>query len=153
MQTPECLKLLALDEEDLAVLSAHSQDAVMKVGDLTYLPRENRFAVVMNRFIWEKADGRRKTYERRRTALVFDRVKAVSTSHLRRECRDAVLDLLAIGFEETEAPAGYILLVFAGGAAIRLEVECIEARLADLGTAWATQAMPRHELAADTAKA
>jgi len=153
MQMPECLKLLALDDEDLAVLSAHSQDAVMKVGDLTYLPKENRFALVMNRFIWEKADGRRKSYERRRTAVVFDRVKAVSTSHLRRDCRNAVLDLLAISFEETDTPAGNILLVFAGGAAIRLEVECIEARLADLGTAWATQAMPHHELATDSAEA
>ena len=153
MQTPECLKLLALDEEDLAVLSAHSQDAVMKVGDLTYLPKENRFALMMNRFIWEKADGRRPSYERRRTALVFDRVKAVSTSHLRQDCRAAVLDLLAISFEETDTPAGNILLLFAGGAAVRLEVECIEARLADLGTAWATQAMPHHELATDSAEA
>ena len=55
------LKLCAFDEEDLAVLSAHSQDAVLKVGDMVYLPQERRFAVAMNRFIWEKAaDGKRK---------------------------------------------------------------------------------------------
>ena len=80
MVEAERLKLQGLDEEDLAVLSAHVQDAVLKVGDLLYLPQEQRFAVGMNRFIWEKADGRRRTYERRRTALTFDRVKAVQVS-------------------------------------------------------------------------
>ena len=146
MTTPDCLKLLALDDEDLAVIAAHTQDAVMKVADLQYLPREGRFVLEINRFIWEKAEGGRKTYERRRTALVFDRVKAVRRTCLRQDSHDAVLDLLTITFEETDAPGGNILLVFAGGAAIRLEVECIEARLADLGTAWATRAMPQHEL-------
>ena len=43
MVEAERLKLLALDEEDLAVLSAHVQDAVLKVGDLVYLPKEQRF--------------------------------------------------------------------------------------------------------------
>jgi Protein of unknown function (DUF2948) len=152
MAKPDCLKLLALDEEDLAVVSAYVQDAVMKVGDLAYLPNEGRFALAMNRFIWEKCEGGRKTYERRRTALVFDRVTAVSTSHLRRDRPDAVLELLAISFEASDSPAGSVFLVFAGGAAVRLEVECIEARLADLGAAWATALMPQHDLAADPVK-
>lgn len=146
MSEPDCLKLLALDDEDLAILSAHVQDAVLKVGDLTYLPRESRFALVVNRFIWEKCDGRRADFERRRTALVFDRVKAVSTSRLRRDRPDAVLELLAISFEATDAPGGTLTLVFAGGAAVRLEVECIETRLADLGAAWATSKKPEHDL-------
>ena len=72
------LKLCAFDEEDLAVLSAHTQDAVLKVGDMVYLPQERRFALAMNRFIWEKAaDGKRKAYERRRSVLSFDRVRTV----------------------------------------------------------------------------
>jgi hypothetical protein len=153
MSQPDCLKLLALDDEDLSVLSAHVQDAVMKVGDMEYLPREGRFALVVNRFIWEKCDGRRADFERRRTALVFDRVKAARTSRLRRDRPDAVLELLAISFEPGEAPGGSLTLIFAGGAAVRLEVECIEARLADLGAAWATTAMPEHDLSADTASA
>jgi hypothetical protein len=151
MVEAERLKLLALDEEDLAVLSAHVQDAVLKVGDLVYLPKEQRFAVGMNRFIWEKADGRRRDYERRRTALTFDRVKAVQCSHLRRDRPDAVLELLAISFEPTDQPSGYITLYFAGGGAVRFEVECIEVRLADLGAAWATTAKPVHDIAAETA--
>lgn len=147
----ERLKLLALDEEDLAVLSAHVQDAVLKVGDLLYLPKEQRFAVGMNRFIWEKADGRRRTYERRRTALSFDRVKAVQAIHIRQDRPDAVLELLAISYEPVEAPGGFMTLHFAGGGKIRLDVECIETRLADLGTAWATTAKPVHDVAAGTA--
>jgi Protein of unknown function (DUF2948) len=147
----DCLKLAALDEEDLAVLSAHVQDAVLKVADMVYLPKEGRFVVAMNRFIWERAGDKRPAYERRRAALTFDRVRAAKTSRIRRDQGEAVLNLLAIEFDPSDAPAGAIDLVFAGGGAVRLEVECIEARLADLGAAWATAAKPRHDLEADKA--
>ena len=150
MSDRDRLKLLALDEEDLAVLSAYVQDAVLKVGDLAWLPKEQRFALAMNRFIWENAEGARRTYERRRAVLSFDRVTRVSTSHIRRDRPDAVLELLAVEFEATDAPAGAVTLIFAGGGALRLEVECIEARLADLGVAWATAARPVHDLSIDT---
>lgn len=151
MVDAERLKLLALDEEDLAVLSAHVQDAVLKVGDLVYLPKEQRFAIGMNRFIWEKADGQRRSYERRRTALSFDRVKSVQACQIRRDRPDAILELLAVSFEPVDSPGGLITLYFAGGGKVRLEVECIETRLADLGTAWATTAKPVHDIATETA--
>jgi hypothetical protein len=153
MADSDRLKLAAFDEEDLAVLSAHAQDAVLKVADLVYLPKERRFAIGMNRFIWEKAaDGSRQDFERRRAALTFDRVLSVKTSKIRRDRSEAVLELLAVAFEATDPPAGAITIFFAGGAAIRLEVEVIEARLADLGAAWATKAKPSHDLAAGEAK-
>ena len=153
MTEPDRLKLLAMDDEDLAVISAHVQDAVLKVGDLVNLPKERRFALGMNRFIWEKADGRRENFERRRAALTFDRVLSVKTSRVRRDRPEAVMELLAVGFEATETPAGHVTLYFAGGGAVRLEVECIEARLADLGAAWATRKKPSHDLAPDKADA
>ena len=141
------LKLCAVDEEDLAVLSAHTQDAVLKVGDMVHLPQEGRFAVAMNRFIWEKAaDGKRKAYERRRSVLSFDRVRTVRSSRIDRKRPDAVLELLAVSFETADTPAGKVTLVFAGGGAVQLDVEVIEARLADLGAAWATSAKPEHDL-------
>jgi len=141
------LRLCAVDDEDLAVLSAHTQDAVLKVGDMVWLPQEGRFAVAMNRFIWEKAaDGKRKAYERRRSVLSFDRVTAVRSSRIDRERKDAVLELLAVSFETADTPAGKVTLVFAGGGAVQLDVEVIEARLADLGAAWATSAKPEHDL-------
>ena len=86
-------------------------------------------------------------------ALTFDRVLSVQTSRIRRDRPEAVLELLAIAFEPGEAPAGSVTLHFAGGGAIRLSVECIEAHLADLGTAWATRLKPSHDAAADKAGA
>lgn len=150
----EHLKLIALDAEDLEVISAHLQDAVMRVGDMTYLPREHRFALVLNRFNWEQAlertpRRRHLSFERRRSGLHFDRVRKVKTRKLDRKARDAVLELLAIRFEENEPPAGLIELVFAGGGTIRLDVECIEAALRDLGASWSTEARPAHTLDED----
>jgi hypothetical protein len=148
----ERLKLAAFDEEDLAVVSAHVQDAVLKVGDMVYLPREGRFALAMNRFSWENAaGGGRKDFERRRAALSFDRVLKVRATKIDRAKPDDVLELLAIAFEATDAPAGKVTLVFAGGAAVQLDVEVIEARLGDLGAAWSTTAKPQHDDAAETA--
>ena len=143
------IRLAAIDAEDLAVISAHVQDAVLKVGDLAYLPREQRFVVAMNRFIWETADGTRKEFERRRAALTFDRVMGVKHSGIDRSRPDAILNLLAVNFEPSgapEDPGGTVTLVFAGGGAVQLTVEVIEVRLADLGAAWATAAKPAHDL-------
>ena len=151
MTDTDQLRLAAVDEEDLSVLSAFVQDAVLKVGDMVYLPKERRFALAMNRFTWEKAeDGARRDFERRRTALTFDRVLGVRTSGVDRAESGKILEMLAIQFEPTDAPQGKITLVFAGGALLEIEVEVIEARLADLGTAWATHAKPNHPLAGET---
>lgn len=143
------LKLAAFDAEDLAVVSAHVQDAVLKVGDVAFIPKEKRFAGVINRFVWEKqpeAGARKKSWERRRSGFHFDRVLAVRSVGIDRSRPDAVLDLLAIAFEPGEEPAGTITLIFAGGGAIALDVECIEAAVRDLGPAWATQCCPEHSL-------
>lgn len=143
------LKLVALDTEDLAVMSAHLQDAVLRVGDIAYMPARNRFAVMVNRFDWESAveeDGgrRKKTYLRRRSALRFDRVLATQVQGINQNAKDAVLELLAIRFEQIDGPEGYIILVFAGDAAIRLHVECIEAEMRDMGPVWRTRRKPEH---------
>lgn len=141
----DLLKLAALDEKDLEIISAHVQDAVMKVDDLTYRAAEKRFLVAMNRFVWEKKTGFfSKPGERRRAVLHFDRVVSVRTQSIDRARGEDVLSLLAIRFVATEPPAGIVELVFAGNASIRLEVECIEARLTDLGAAWDTRSRPVH---------
>ncbi len=144
----DLLKLTALDAEDLEVISAHLQDAVLLVGDMKFLPGESRFAAVVNRFDWQGADAgdREKVYQRRRSGLRFDRVNSVKAQNIRQDASDAVLELLAIKFEATDEPAGHITLVFAGGGAIRLDVECIEAALGDLGPAWQTENRPAHML-------
>jgi hypothetical protein len=141
------LKLVALDETDLEIVSAHTQDAVMKVGELSYLPESRRFVAPMNRFAWEAAQGFfRRRDERRQSVLHFDRVLSARLSGIDRAKPDEILSLLAIRFRPGEAPAGAVELMFSGGGTIRLEVECIEARLADLGGAWQAAARPMHRI-------
>ena len=139
------LKLVALDQQDLEIVSAHVQDAVMKVGDLSFHAAEKRFVVTMNRFVWENRPrffSRRN--ERRRSVLHFESVDAVRTIGISRGREDEVLSLLAIRFQPGDAPAGTVELTCSGGAAIQLDVGYIEARLADLGAAWETGARPAH---------
>ncbi|TBW38791.1 DUF2948 family protein [Siculibacillus lacustris] len=141
------LKLLALDAEDLDILSAHLQDAVMKVGDVHWLAGERRLVLTLNRFVWETADGRRsRSFERRRAALSFARVTRVQSHRLNRDAADTVLELLAVRFTVGDAPSGVVEMIFAGGGELRVEVECLEAALGDLGTAWATGRCPAHEV-------
>jgi hypothetical protein len=135
------LKLLALDSEDLDVISATTQDAVVRVGDMGFAKADHRFALLMNRFAWEE-DGRVK--QRKRAALHFDRVNDVKVSGIDTNAVDGVLELLAIRFNMSDDPAGSIDLEFAGGGTVRLSVECLEARLQDLGAAWAAKATPEH---------
>lgn len=144
--TSDLLKLTALDAQDLEVISSHLQDAVLLVGDMRYLAGEKRFAAVLNRFDWQGAVNGAGDYARRRTGLHFDRVLSARTHNIRKDAEDAVLSLLAIEFTPTDEPSGDITLVFSGGGAIRLEVECIEAAMADLGPAWPTRSRPSHDL-------
>ncbi|WP_346910280.1 DUF2948 family protein [uncultured Roseibium sp.] len=141
------LKLAALDAEDLEVLSAHLQDAVLTVGDIRYLPKERKAIFVVNRFVWDKAaDKRSGEHERRRAALAVTQVSAMKATRIRQDAKGAVLELLAVTFEEGDAPAGRIKLEFAGGGTVLLEVDCIEAQLGDLGAAWSTPNRPAHDL-------
>jgi hypothetical protein len=140
------LKLIALDDQDLSIVSAHVQDAVLKVSDLEFLPAAKRFLLTMNRFVWEAKSGLfRQHNERRQAVLHFDRVLGAKTSGIDRDKPAEVLSLLAISFIEISKPAGIVELIFAGGGAIMLDVECIEARLADIGGAWEATSRPIHK--------
>ena len=139
------LKLTALDADDLSVISAHMQDAVAKVGDIRFLREKQKFSVLANRFAWDAVGGAKQSYERRRSGLQFARVRAARSSGIPQNAETGVLSLLSIGFEPADPPSGTITLNFAGGGTIKLEVECIEAQLDDLGPAWATPHLPAHE--------
>lgn len=141
----DSLKLLALDTEDLAVVSAHLQDAVFKTEGLAYDARHHVFSVAVNRFVWEKAAGRGKTFERRRAMIAFKRVNAVRSLGIDRKDADAVFSLLAVNFTpKDDGPEGVVELVLSGNASIALDVECVEVQLADTGGAWETSLKPRH---------
>jgi hypothetical protein len=139
----ELLKLVALDSEDLAVMSAHLQDAILRAGDVTYLPGERRFALVARRFDWEA--GPSDPPRRRLTGCHFERVLRVRTRGLDRRDPDRVINLLAVTFEETSAPSGVATLMFSDGIAVQLDVECVEAQLTDLGPIWEASERPVHE--------
>jgi hypothetical protein len=139
------LKLHALDAEDLSLVSAHLQDALARVCDFTYLPQKRRFALVASRFDWSaEAEGR---LERVRTGLHFEGVTRARCRHVARDRPDAVLSLLAVVFEPgAEPPEGRVRLIFAGGADILLDVECLEAQLTDIGPRWTVASRPMHKL-------
>lgn len=143
------LKLIALDAEDLGVFSAHLQDAVLKVGDMAFLKKERRFAAIVNRFDHVSPEAQSKKRQqgiRRRAALRLERVNRAQLQNIDIKHKDRVLVLLALHYEAgPKVPSGDVTLLFAGGAAIKLEVECIEAELRDLGAAWKTKSLPNHD--------
>lgn len=145
----ELLKLAALDTEDLTVISAHLQDAILRPEDLSYLVGEKRFALALRRFDWSA--GPDAPPRRRLTGLHFERVLSVKTRGLKPGADATPLSLLAITFTPGDPPSGQIEILFSGNGTIRLEVECIEARMKDLGPVWETAARPGHDDAAGPA--
>jgi hypothetical protein len=140
------LRLLAEDAEDLAVISAALQDAVAKVGDLSFERGPRRFTLALNRFRWEAGV---RAQERVRSALQFAGVMDVKARGVMMGDPEAVVAILAIVFEgsgEAEDPSGALHLQLAGGGDIRLEVECIDAVLADVSEPWAAVRAPRHRV-------
>lgn len=133
------LRLVALDSEDLAVISAHLQGATMRVGDMVHLPKTRRFVLAGARFDWLLA--RHGGLERRAVGLHFETVTKVMRTGFD-QTPDRELDLLAIVFLPGLAPSGTVMLSFAGGAAIRLEVECLEVALSDTGPRWSVERQP-----------
>jgi|SRR5919204_3353288 Protein of unknown function (DUF2948) len=140
----EPVKFVALDRDDLEVISAHVQDALVKVADILWRPQEKRLVVALCRFDWLSAQARPPELRRCRSVLRFDRVNSCKCRSVNPAGKDAILNLLAIEFQETDAPAGVVTLTFSGGGVLRLEVECLESELADLGPSWPTAARPIH---------
>lgn len=140
------LRLAALDEDDLKIVSAHVQDATLQPGDIRWDKQAGRVLLEVNRFVWENRPRLRfrQRYERRRSVLHFEGVTGLQANGISPSKQEEVLVLLAVSFEPGEAPGGTVHLTFAGPHALRLEVDFVEARLADLGAAWDTLNRPRH---------
>jgi hypothetical protein len=136
------LRLLAEDADDLEVISAALQDAVTRIGDIRWERGARRLTIAFNRFRWEAADGRG---ERVRAGFQLGGVQEVKARNLRAEAKDAVLELLALTFEVTDAPGGRITFAFADGGDLAADVECVDAALADLSAPWPAPHKPGHE--------
>jgi len=145
----EALKLIAQTPVDLTIISSLMQDTTVLVGDMAWLPSENRFALVGNRYRWEKKGWfRRPRGERVRSALHFSGVNSAQLSAIDLTQKDMVLDLLNIEAHEESQEAGggvSILLNFAGGASIRLSAEAVDAVVTDLTGAWEAKVRPDHK--------
>ncbi|MET3527958.1 DUF2948 family protein [Phenylobacterium koreense] len=140
MTQPARLRLLAEDADDLNVIAAALQDAVGKIGDISYEPTARRLTLALNRYRWEAKRG-----ERVRAALQLGSVLKVQARKLRRGAKDAVIELLSVSFEPGEAPGGVVTFTFAGGGDLRAEVECLDVVLADVSAPWSTSRRPQHE--------
>lgn len=151
------LKIIARDAEDLTVVSACLQDALIPLNEMRYLPRERRFIMVANRFRWERASEAKPApqssavdapfdsdedfgaLQRVNTGICIDRVVAVRSRGIDQSKPDEFLSLLSLHFD-----GGALNLLFAGGGTIQIEVEALAIYLRDLGTAWPTQWQPDH---------
>jgi hypothetical protein len=133
MSAPEQLRLVALDAEDLSVISAHVQDARIQAADIVWRQDEKRLVVGLNRLDWEQTLSGGTAPRRLLAALRFDRVLACKSRNIDLEQPKAVLELVGIEFHPAEPPGGSALLLFGHGGALRLDVECLECELTDLG--------------------
>ena len=128
------LRLIAQEMRDLEVLAALVQDAVFPITEMTYAKRQHRFALLLNRFRWEDSPAAKRKgrpFERVRSLLVFDTVLGVRSQNIDRGDQDAVLSLLSVGFSPKEQ-GGMVEIVLAGGGALSLQVEALEATLTDV---------------------
>lgn len=137
------LRLLAEDADDLAIISAALQDAVARIGDIHWEPSAKRLTLAFNRYRREAVDG---NGERVRTGVQLGCVLGVKARNLRREAKDAVVQLLALTFEPGEAPGGVVTFAFADGGDLAATVECVDAAMADVSEPWAVEARPEHEV-------
>jgi len=128
------LKLIAFDADDLAVISAHVQDARVQTADIVWRQGEKRLVVGMSRLDWEQTLAGETAPRRLIAALRFDRVLACKARNIDVQAPEAALELVGIEFHPGDAPSGSALLMFSQGGALRLDVECLECELTDLGT-------------------
>jgi hypothetical protein len=127
------LKLIALDADDLAVISAHVQDALVQTSDIIWRQGEKRLVLGMNRLDWEQTLAGETSPRRLIAALRFDRVLACKSRNINLEAPETALELLGIEFHAGDPPSGSAVLLFSHGGVLRLDVECLECELTDLG--------------------
>ncbi len=133
----EPLRLLAEDADDLQIISMALQDAILKPVDIVWERQARRLTIAFSRFCWECGGTRVMS------AMQFGDVLAVKSRRLPRN-PDASLELLALDFEPTEAPSGRVILMFAGGGDLRVDVECLDAVVTDISERWPARVAPTH---------
>lgn len=131
----KALRLKAETPEDLAVIAALVQDAVLPANEMRWVKGRRQFACLLNRFRWEDkaaAERRGRDFERVQAVLMIRDV--VSVSHQGIDVRDAdtVLSMLTLAFEPGEDGTGRLVLTLAGDGAVALDVETLDVTLQDV---------------------
>ena len=129
------LRLKALDDDDLQVVSSLVQDAVFPASEMTWDRRHRRFGLLLNRFRWEDrpaAERRGRDFERVQSVLSIEDATGVASQGIDRSDKDTILSLLSITFEPGEDGMGRVVLTLAGDGAIAVEVEALEVMLRDV---------------------
>ena len=140
------LKLLALNDDDLKVLSAHLQDSVVLVKDIIFLKKSRTFLMMVNRFMWEDIErGIFRENKRIRCAVKFENVLEVKSRNVSQKKKDKILELLSID-SEVKNNKKELLITFAGNNEIILIVEEINILLDDVGFPWKVKHVPKHQL-------
>ncbi|TVQ53732.1 MAG: DUF2948 family protein [Rhodobacteraceae bacterium] len=138
------VRVLVETADDLAVVSALTQDAAARVGDAAWMPRRRRFALAMNRFRWEAGDAA--PPERVRAVLSVENVLGVRAKGLDPTAKTAPVVLLAVDFTPADDGAGTLTLRLGGGATLELSVEALDLTLADVTRPWPASRKPRHKV-------
>ena len=144
------LNLEITDDEDLSVAAALLQDAVVSGPDMEWHRERRRFVVLANRFRWEAGNFGTQTTgepERVRSLLVINSALAISLRGISQPEAGDILCVLSLTFEPTESPGGYLRIHLAGGAMIRLEIECLDMILKDVTQPYAAPSgsVPFHD--------
>ena len=141
------LKLIAINQEDLKVISAYSQDSVVAVKDIVFLKKNKIFLMIINRFMWEDVKKEKFMQNKRiRSAIKFEGILKVKSKKINQKNRNKLLECLAINCNEILSKNYEIIFFFAGGGIITLISESIEAIMRDLGEAWSVKYTPKHKI-------
>lgn len=124
------LRLVAFTVDDLEVISTMTQDAVFPSSEIILNSEKRRFAILLNRYLWEK--NKSKNAERAQAVLAFEDVKNVQTQNINKSDNNLALCLLNISFKAEEDGMGTIQIILSGGGKIRLQVEALEVSLRDV---------------------
>ena len=141
------LKLIARTEEDLKVVSAHLQDAIVNTVNIANLKKNKIFLMQLNRFMWEDVEkGVFRKNKRIRTVIKFENVIKVISKNINQSKKDKFLDFLTIETIKMPDNNYEMKIVFAGDSIIKVISEVIEVTLDDQGKSWDTKNMPKHKV-------
>ena len=140
------LKLIARTNEDLRVISAHLQDAILSVTNIANLKKNKIFLMQLNRFMWEDVEkGVFRKNKRIRTILKFENIIKVISKNISQTDKDKFLDFLAIESNQMPDKNYELKLIFSGDSIIRIIAEVIEVTLDDQGEPWDMKNKPKHD--------